>query len=127
VYAIFSLLTKEPKWYDIQGQFRHEEPCKLCAAMPGEIDVQWSEMSAEECDGMRTEFISVALLPKWLASLSKGGLVNAGELLVSAIKEFEGYFLAFNGAMLYILAAITSRNLRSKFVRIQHLLTFRLR
>jgi hypothetical protein len=47
--------------------------------------------------GERISAVRIAFLPKWLAALSKGGLFKGSERLVSAVKQFEVYFLAYNG------------------------------
>ena len=47
--------------------------------------------------GVRTASMDIAVIPKWLAFLSKGGLICPSDKLVDTVKDFEKHFDAFNG------------------------------
>jgi hypothetical protein len=111
-----SLLKKQPTSFALPSSFSHqEETCKLCLKEATAIDIGMGEMYKEGLCyfagylafkhlksypdlGERTSLVNVALLPKWLSAVSKGGLINPSERLLSAVKDFEEEFFAFNGS-----------------------------
>ena len=114
-----TLVKTQPTSFECPQEYIEAEVCKLCGESEANKDVLASSTVMNEMYdealiafagylahkhikthpqfGVRTCTVNVAILPKWLSTLSKGGLLNPSERLVSAVKNFELHFTEVNG------------------------------